>query len=65
MQSGLTTRAYGHMADDSSKVVVVVAVADTAKARMFWASDSLKARMARSGVIGQPKRFLYRVVQRY
>jgi hypothetical protein len=65
MQNGLTTRAYGHMADDSNKVVVVVAVADTAKARMFWSSDSLKQRMARSGVIGQPKRFLYRVVQRY
>jgi hypothetical protein len=65
MQNGLTTRAYGHDASDTNKVVVVVAIADTAKARAFWNSDSLKQRMARSGVIGQPKRFIYRVVQRY
>lgn len=65
MQNGLTTRSYGHDASDSNKVVVVVAIADTAKARAYWNSDSLKQRMARSGVIGQPKRFIFRVVQRY
>lgn len=65
MDNGLTDRAYGHDADDNNKVVVVVAVTDTAKARAYWNSDQLKQRMAQGGVIGEPQRFLYQVVQRY
>jgi hypothetical protein len=38
---------------------------DTAKAFAYYKSDILKKRRAESGVIGEPERFLYRVVQRY
>jgi len=65
MDNGITTRAYGHDADDNKKVRVVVALTDTARAFAYWKTDALKQRMAESGVIGQPERFVYRVVQRY
>jgi len=65
MQNGLVDRAYGHDADDSTKVFVVVAVMDTAKARAYWNSDQLKQRRTQGGVIGNPERRIYRVVQRY
>jgi hypothetical protein len=65
MDNGIVDRAYGHDANDDHKVVVVVALMDTAKAKAYWKSDALKQRMAQSGVVGQPQRFLYRVVQRY
>lgn len=64
-QNGLVDRAYGHDVDDTTKAVVVVAVMDTAKARAYWNSDQLKQRRAQGGVIGNPQRFIYRVVQRY
>lgn len=63
--NGLMDRAYGHDADDNKKVVVVVAVNDTAKARAYWNSDQLKQRRIQGGVIGEPDRFVYQVVQRY
>jgi hypothetical protein len=65
MDNGIVDRAYGHDANDDHKVIVVVALMDTAKAKAYWKSDALKQRMAQSGVVGQPQRFLYRVVQRY
>ncbi len=65
MDNGLTVRAYGHDADDNKKVVVVVAVLDSAKATAFWKSDMLKQKMAAGGVVGAPERFLFRVVKRY
>jgi hypothetical protein len=61
----LTVRAYGHDPDDSNKVAVVTAVVDTAKAFAYWKSDMLKKRRADNGVIGEPERFVFRVVQRY
>ena len=64
-QNGLVDRAYGHEAGDTTKAIVVVAVTDTAKARAYWASDQLKQRRAQGGVIGDPQRFIFRVVQRY
>jgi hypothetical protein len=42
-----------------------VAINDTAKASAFWKSDLLKQQRAESGVTSEPKRFVYRVVQRY
>jgi hypothetical protein len=63
--NGLTDRAYGHDANDSKKVVLVMAVNDTAKARAYWNSDQLKQRRIQGGVIGEPERFVYQVVQRY
>ena len=65
MNNGITTRAYGHDPDDNKKVSLVTAVTDTAKAFAYYKSDELKKRRAASGVIGEPKRFLFRVVQRY
>ena len=65
MQNGLIDRAYGHDADDSTKVMVVVAVMDTAKARAYWSSDQLKQRRTQGGVIGTPERRIHQIVQRY
>ncbi len=65
MDNGLVDRAYGHDVEDNKKVVLVVAIMDSAKAAAYWTSDMLKKRREASGVIGQPERFIYRVVQRY
>jgi hypothetical protein len=63
--NGLEDRGYGHDVDDNKKVIVVVTVLDSAKAVGYYKSDSLKKRMERSGVVGTPDRFWYRVVQTY
>lgn len=65
LDNGLTVRAYGHDVDDNNKVVLVVAVTDSAKATAYWKSDMLKQRRAAGGVIGEPERFLFRVAKRY
>ena len=65
LDNGIQDRAYGHDADDNHKITVVVALLDTAKAQAYWKSDALKQRMAESGVVGAPQRFLYHMVQRY
>ena len=65
IDNGITARAYGHDADDNKKVVLVTALLDTAKAFAYFKSDALKKRREAGGVIGEPKRFLFRVVQRY
>lgn len=65
LDNGLAVRAYGHDADDNHKIELVTAVTDTAKANAFWKSDELKKRRAAAGVIGEPQRFLFRVVKRY
>lgn len=65
MDNGISDRAYGHDPNDDHKVTVVVALTDTTKAFAYWKSDTLKKRMAQSGMIGQPVRFLYRIVKAY
>ena len=65
LDNGLLDRAYGHDADDNKKVTIVLAVADTAKASAFWKSDQLKQLRAGSGAMGEPERFLFRIVKRY
>jgi hypothetical protein len=65
LDNGIALRAFGHDADNDKKVVLVTVVMDTAKAFAYYKSDMLKKRRAESGVIGEPDRFLYRVVQRY
>jgi hypothetical protein len=65
MDNGIVDRAYGHDADDDKKVTMVTAVVDTAKAFAYYKSDALKKRREEAGVIGEPKRLLYRVVKRY
>ncbi len=65
LDNGITDRVYGYDPDDNKKVSLVTAVLDTAKAFAYYNSDALKKRRAAGGVIGEPKRFLFRVVQRY
>jgi hypothetical protein len=38
---------------------------DSTKAFAYYKSDALKKRRAASGVIGEPQRFIYKVVQLY
>jgi hypothetical protein len=63
--NGLKLRGYGHESADNHKVSIVSAVTDTAKARAYFNSDLLKKRRAASGVVGEPQRFFFHVVQRY
>ncbi len=63
--NGLTDRAYGYDVDDNHKVTLVVAINDTAKANAFWKSDLLKQQRAAGGVVGEVKRHVYRVAQKY
>ncbi|MBC7874517.1 MAG: hypothetical protein H7Y01_11000, partial [Ferruginibacter sp.] len=65
IDNGITDRVYGHDADDNHKVMLVTALTDTAKAAAYWKSDMLKKRRAASGAIGEPDRFVFRIVQRY
>ena len=65
IDNGITVRAFGHDADDNKKVSLVTAVTDTAKAFAYYKSDALKKRREAGGVTSDPKRFLFRVVQRY
>jgi hypothetical protein len=64
-EQGLTDRAYGHDVDDNHKVTLVLAINDTAKANAFWNSAAIKQKRAESGVVGEVKRFVYHVVQKY
>ena len=65
MDNGLADRVYGHEADDNKKVVLVVAILDSAKANAYWKSDQLKQRRIAGGVTSEPQRFIFNVVQRY
>lgn len=65
IDNGLVVRVYGHDADDNKKITVVTAIMDSAKATAYWKSDMLKKRRAAGGVIGEPERFLFNIVQRY
>jgi len=65
LDNGLTVRVVGHDPDDNKKVSLVTAIMDTAKANAYWKSDMLKKRRAAGGVISEPERFVFRVVQRY
>lgn len=65
MDNGLAVRTYGHDVDNDKKVTLVTAILDSAKAAAYWKSDMLKQRRAAGGVVGEPNRFLFRIVQRY
>jgi hypothetical protein len=65
LDNGITDRVYGYDPDDNKKVSLVTAVMDTAKAFAYYNSDALKKRREAGGVTSEPKRFLFRVVQRY
>jgi len=61
---GLIPRAYGRDVDDTHKVILSMAVSDTAKAREFWRSDQWKQIRTAGGVTSEPQPFVYRVVRK-
>lgn len=63
--NGIVDRVYGHDPDDNTKVQLVTAVTDTAKAFAYYKSDELKKRREAGGLTSEPKRFLFYVVKRY
>jgi hypothetical protein len=65
LDNGITDRVIGHDLNDNKKVSLVTAVTDTAKAFAYYKSDALKKRREASGVVGEPVRFLFRIVKRY
>lgn len=65
MDNGIEDRSYGYDAADNHKVMVVLALTDTAKANAFLKSDDMKKRMADAGVVGNAKVSTIRIVARY
>ncbi len=65
MDNGIIDRAFGHALDDNKKIYLVTVLSDTAKAFAYYKSDALKKRRLAGGVIGEPVRFLYRLVKHY
>lgn len=65
LDNGITVRVYGYDPDNNKKVSLVTALTDTAKAFAYYKSDALKETRKAAGVIGEPQRFLFKIVQRY
>lgn len=65
LDNGIAVRAYGYDLNNNKKVMLVTAFTDSAKAFAYYKSDAFKEKIKAAGVTGEPKRFLYRVVQRY
>ena len=63
--NGVAARVVSHDLDDNKKVHVVTAITDTAKAFAWYKSDALKKHWEAEGVVGQPVRFIYRLVKKY
>ena len=54
VSAGITNGRVFRNAADANDVVILLDVADVAKARTFLGADSLKADMQKNGVIGTP-----------
>jgi hypothetical protein len=52
LSAGITNGRVFRSAEDPNDVVVLLDVADVAKARVWLGSDDLKAAMQKSGVVG-------------
>lgn len=65
MDNGIADRVVGHELDDNTKVSVVTALTDTAKAFAYHKSADLKKRHAAEGMIGEPHRFFFRIAKVY
>jgi hypothetical protein len=52
--AGITNGQVFRRAEDPSDLVIVLDVADVAKARAWAASDELKSVMTKAGVLGRP-----------
>jgi hypothetical protein len=65
MENGIMMRNVGHDADNLNSIRLVSALSDTAKAFAYYKSDAMKKRIADGGMIGEPKRFFFKIVKRY
>ncbi len=65
MDNGMEDRSYGYEAGDNHKVMVVLALTDTAKANAFMKSDTMKKMMDEAGVVGPASKKTIRIVARY
>lgn len=65
LDNGAVERSYGYDAKDNHKVMVVLAITDTAKANTFMKSDVLKQKREESGVTGPVDTKMIRIVARY
>ena len=54
VSAGITNGRGFRRAEDQNDVVILQDVADVAKARIWLASDEMKAAMEKSGVVGSP-----------
>lgn len=61
--NGIAARVVGHDLDDNKKASVVTAILDSAKAFAYYKSDAFKQKRATAGVVGEPARFLFRIVK--
>jgi hypothetical protein len=55
LSAGITNGRVFRSAEDPNDVVVLLDVADVAKARVWLGSDDLKAAMQKSGVVGSAR----------
>ncbi len=65
LDNGVVERSYGYDATDNHKVMLVMAMTDTAKANAFMKSDLLKQKRTESGVTGPVDVRMMRIVARY
>jgi hypothetical protein len=54
LSAGITNGRVFRSAEDPNDVVILLDVADVAKARTLLGSDDMKAEMQKSGVVGSP-----------
>ena len=65
LDNGIEDRSYGYEAGDNHKVMVVLALTDTAKANAFMKSDLMKKAMDDAGVEGKVHSKMIHMVARY
>lgn len=65
MDNGIEDRSYGYEANDNHKVMVVLALNDTARANAFLKSGEMTKKMEEAGVTGKPESRTIRIVARY
>lgn len=65
LDNGLLERSYGYDANDNHKVMLVMAMTDTAKGNAFMKSDILKQKRDESGVVGKLDSKMIRITARY
>lgn len=65
LENGIEDRSYGYDVNDNHKVMVVLALTDSAKADAFLKSAEMKKNMKDAGVVGKPEVSTIKLVARY